>query len=130
MKAVVAAFNQEKALVGAFSVITNLRMDPFEALVYSGDSGATHRTSGLSITCPHAADNWSRLAFTYCAVPPTPSVAVPFSSTGEVSSSSTYIRRVYIYHVTCAILLSMPKWYMICYTLSSSMLSKLSNTEL
>ena len=27
VKAVVAAFNQEKALVGAFSVITNLRMD-------------------------------------------------------------------------------------------------------
>ena len=27
MKAVVAAFNQEKALVGAFSVITNLRME-------------------------------------------------------------------------------------------------------
>ena len=33
MKAVVAAFNQEKALVGAFSVITNLRMEHFEALV-------------------------------------------------------------------------------------------------
>ena len=33
MKAVVAAFNQEKALVGVFSVITNLRMDLFEALV-------------------------------------------------------------------------------------------------
>ena len=33
MKAVVAAFNQEKALVGAFSVITNLRMDLFEALM-------------------------------------------------------------------------------------------------
>ena len=32
MKAVEAAFNQEKALVGAFSVITNLRMDLFEAL--------------------------------------------------------------------------------------------------
>ena len=32
MKAVVAAFNQEKALVGAFSVITNLRIDLFEAL--------------------------------------------------------------------------------------------------
>ena len=32
MKAVVAAFNQEKALVGAFSVITNLRMGFFEAL--------------------------------------------------------------------------------------------------
>ena len=35
MKAVVAAFNQEKALVGAVSVITNLRMDLFEALVPS-----------------------------------------------------------------------------------------------
>ena len=35
MKAVVAAFNQEKALVGAFSVITNLRMELFEALVFT-----------------------------------------------------------------------------------------------
>ena len=33
MKAVVAAFNQEKALVGASSVITNLRMELFEALL-------------------------------------------------------------------------------------------------
>ena len=33
MKAVVAAFNQEKALVGAFSVITNLRMELIEALL-------------------------------------------------------------------------------------------------
>ena len=33
MKVAVAAFNQEKALVGAFSVITNLRMELFEALV-------------------------------------------------------------------------------------------------
>ena len=33
MEAVVAAFNQEKALVGAFSVITNLRMELFQALV-------------------------------------------------------------------------------------------------
>ena len=37
MKAVVAAFNQEKALVGAFSVITNLRMELFEALVISAN---------------------------------------------------------------------------------------------
>ena len=36
MKAVVAAFNQEKALVGAFSVITNLRMELFEALMATG----------------------------------------------------------------------------------------------
>ena len=41
MKAVVAAFNQEKALVGAFSVITNLRMELFEALM---------------VTVPHLAD--------------------------------------------------------------------------
>ena len=32
MKAVVAAFNQEKSLVGVFSVITNPRMELFEAL--------------------------------------------------------------------------------------------------
>ena len=35
VKEVVAAFNQEKALVGAFSVIMNLQMDLFEALVYT-----------------------------------------------------------------------------------------------
>ena len=33
MKAVVAAFNQKKALVGAFSVITNLQMELFQALL-------------------------------------------------------------------------------------------------
>ena len=33
MKGVVAAFNQEKGLVEAFSVITNLRMELFEALL-------------------------------------------------------------------------------------------------
>ena len=32
LNAVVAAFNQEKALVGAFSVLTNLRMELFQAL--------------------------------------------------------------------------------------------------
>ena len=32
---VVAAFNQEKALVGAFSVITNLRMELFQALIFT-----------------------------------------------------------------------------------------------
>ena len=39
MEALVGAFNQEKALVGAlvgaFSVITNLRMELFEALIES-----------------------------------------------------------------------------------------------
>ena len=36
MKAVVGTFNQEKALVGAFSVITNLRMELFQALLATG----------------------------------------------------------------------------------------------
>ena len=43
MKAVVAAFNQEKALVGAFSVITNLRMELFQALVPGGEDPAARR---------------------------------------------------------------------------------------
>ena len=49
MKAVVAAFNQEKALVGAFSVITNLRMELFDALADehsspdNGDNGSPVR---------------------------------------------------------------------------------------
>ena len=47
MKAVVAAFNQEKALVGAFSVITNLRMELFEALVPSPRQAVL--TSGFPI---------------------------------------------------------------------------------
>ena len=38
MKAVVAAFNQEKALVGAFSVITNLQMDLRFKLYWTLDS--------------------------------------------------------------------------------------------
>ena len=42
MKAVVAAFNQEKALVGAFSGITNLRMELFEALVLGAGHGLRH----------------------------------------------------------------------------------------
>ena len=41
MKAVVAAFNQEKALEGAFSVITNLRMELFEALLRTHDQDRT-----------------------------------------------------------------------------------------
>ena len=37
MKAVVAALNQEKALVGAFSVIANSRMELFGALAETVD---------------------------------------------------------------------------------------------
>ena len=63
MKAVVAAFNQEKALVGAFSVITNFRMEIFEALhnihtIYlqpvqtRGDCGRV-RSCAMSELCDH-----------------------------------------------------------------------------
>ena len=44
MKAVVAAFNQEKSLVGAFSVITNIRMELFEALLGAHICGFTGAT--------------------------------------------------------------------------------------
>ena len=44
MKAVVAAFNQEKALVGAFSMITNLWMELLEALVCTGDTDSQAAT--------------------------------------------------------------------------------------
>ena len=43
MKAVVSAFNQEKALVGAFTVITNLQMQLFEALVNGHMTVNTHQ---------------------------------------------------------------------------------------
>ena len=36
MKALAGTFNQEKALVAAFSVITNLHMELFEALSSTG----------------------------------------------------------------------------------------------
>ena len=53
MKAVVAAFNQEKALVGAFSVITNLRMERFEALAWTRLKSAQYllHQSGQAAGC-------------------------------------------------------------------------------
>ena len=58
MKAVVAAFNQEKALVGAFSMITILQMELFQALVSSvqlegraASGGHRIERSGYRDTC-------------------------------------------------------------------------------
>ena len=48
MKAVVAAFNQEKALVGAFSVITNLRIELFQALMGAAPSKMTTPAAGIT----------------------------------------------------------------------------------
>ena len=58
MKAVVGAFNQEKALVGAFSVITNLRMELFEALV-SSQSRLTWASSGRLVSTATLAARFS-----------------------------------------------------------------------
>ena len=43
VKVVVAAFNQEKNLVGAFSVITHLRMELLEALQWTLNAGGESR---------------------------------------------------------------------------------------
>ena len=48
VKAVVTAFNQEKALVGAFSVITILRMELFEALV-AHQTDQEHHKVGVEV---------------------------------------------------------------------------------
>ena len=54
VKGVVAAFNQEKALVGAFSVITYFRMELFESLLDTPATTGpwspliTHTTSATS----------------------------------------------------------------------------------
>ena len=39
MKLLLGAFNQEKALVGAFTVIVNLHEGSFEALLFSSELG-------------------------------------------------------------------------------------------
>ena len=65
MKAVVAAFNQEKALVGAFSVITNLRMELFGALVDSGrvmNMDAAVERSSDALDADHDADSGDTMA--------------------------------------------------------------------
>ena len=63
MKAVVAAFNQEKALVGAFSVITNLRMELFEALLWM-----YNRVSILRLSRENAAEDERCLAMAEDAI--------------------------------------------------------------
>ena len=59
MKAEVAAFNQEKALVGAFSVITNLRMDIFEALEDITGEGGPGVGGGYSLKLQKVASEGS-----------------------------------------------------------------------
>ena len=66
MKAVVAAFNQEKALVGAFSVITNLRMELFQALLEGGGGERREQSSCPALVIDTdsrlEAGGWPRLA--------------------------------------------------------------------
>ena len=62
MKAVVAAFNQEKALVGAFSVLTNLRMELFQGLVvtWCPGSGAASLLVLTGHKTSHSFNSWPR----------------------------------------------------------------------
>ena len=50
MKAVVAAFNQEKALVGAFSVIVQPVVEPMEHCTATRDVHPVHVTMDLSLS--------------------------------------------------------------------------------
>ena len=63
MKAVVAAFNQEKAL-GAFSVVMNLRMEVFEALILTLPRGHTRGAAALAHCLVHSGQ--SRVSSTTC----------------------------------------------------------------
>ena len=65
MKALVGAFNQEKALVGAFSVITNLRMKLFEALLLTGyydafAAAVAHVTSAAAARAVFSREQFAR----------------------------------------------------------------------
>ena len=62
MKAVVAAFNQEKALVGAFSVLTNLRMELFQALLST--LHLAHCITLLCLLCQVRREDTARLHHT------------------------------------------------------------------
>ena len=76
MKAVVAAFNQEKALVGAFSVITNLRMELFQALVVTIThtvqvkelTSAPAQCTGDHVALYDGVDEYSELIGRWCGV--------------------------------------------------------------
>ena len=59
MKALVGAFNQEKALAGAFSVIVKLRGPSFEALLWS--ASAELRLVVKGFISPHLSQSRSQL---------------------------------------------------------------------
>ena len=63
MKAVVAAFNQEKALVGAYSVITNLRMELFQALFCTEQIFAPARPGSVPANQGHCLDNYPDILY-------------------------------------------------------------------
>ena len=59
MSALVGAFNQEKALVGTFSVITNLRMELFQAVVQDLELATSLLLAALQQT--EAAVPWAQI---------------------------------------------------------------------
>ena len=87
MKAVVAAFNQEKALVGAFSVITNLRMELFQALqtIQTAQYNKHYYTALRYPPLGPGANPWLHWHWK----PPLVLVQVPLPHTAPVPHSST-----------------------------------------
>ena len=84
MKAVVAAFNQEKALVGAFSVITNLRMELFEAL---GAGAAAEASVRQVLGLVEAAPSIMRLGLVRAGLL-TPDQELQMEDTAEVAAET------------------------------------------
>ena len=84
MKAVVDAFNQEKALVGAFSVIENLRMELFQALVLTVTTRSCDRVYDashgrlLSPRWPSSVPRDTDCSFRVSAADPAATVSVYF----------------------------------------------------
>ena len=89
MKAVVAAFNQEKALVGAFSVITNLRMELVLLLPCQG------------VTTPRRATGTSRAAPS--AAPPATTSAAGCRWTSVASARSVLVHLYFAFSSRCII---------------------------
>ena len=94
MKAVVAAFNQEKVLVGAFSVITNLRMKLFKALLLAAHPENSHTLQSptpprLSCCTLMARVPWSWLGPATPATAATSPVHTVHSYSTELHNNST-----------------------------------------
>ena len=85
MKALVGAFNQEKALVGAFSVIVQLRL----LIVYSTRPGAARKQSGVPQWGTGGSGGTSRLLY-FISQPPAASHLRSRDATSQNRGTTEY----------------------------------------